>query len=127
MYKTVLVKEMIEDGIKLLKALDDRGVHVRAAAWFDDPEKMAWKLVIVTSVASSPGPLDAYLQIQQAMSGLDLKIALDDITVMSPTSRKFEEFKRTMEGVTKGALLHPKRPSEGVVFDDAYVYRWLEK
>jgi len=127
MYKTVLVKEMIEDGIKLLKALDDRGVHVRAAAWFDDPEKMAWKLVIVTSVASSPGPLDAYLQIQQAMSGLGLKIALDDITVMSPSSRKFEEFKRTIEGVAKEALLRPKQPSESVVFDDAYIYRRLEK
>jgi len=118
---------MIEDGAKLLKALDDRGVPVRAAVWFDDPEKMAWKLVVVSPVASSPGPLEAYLQIQQAMSGLDLNIALDDITVMSPNSRKFEEFKRTMEGVAKEALLRPKRPSEGVVFDDAYIYRWLEK
>lgn len=127
MYKTVLVREMIEDGAKLLKALDDRGVPVRAAVWVDDPEKMAWKLAVVTSVAGSPGPLEAYLQIQQAMNGLDLKIGLDDITVMSPNSRKFEEFKRTMEGVAKGTLLHPKDPSKGVVFDDAYVYRWLEK
>jgi hypothetical protein len=71
---------------------------VRAAAWFDDPEKMAWKLVIVSSVAGIPGPLEAYMQIQHAMNGLHLNIVLDDIVVMSPNSRKFEDFKRTNDG-----------------------------
>jgi len=126
MYKTILVKQMIEDGAKLLQRLDEKGLPVRAAAWFDDPEKMAWKLVIVSSVASNPGPLEAFMQIQRAMNGLNLNIALEDIVVMSPNSRKFEDFKRTMEGVTRGSLLHPKGSSEGVAFDDAYVYRWLE-
>jgi hypothetical protein len=46
--------------------------------------------------------------------------------VMSPSSRKFEDFRRMLEGVTKGALLHPKN-SPGVAFDDAYVYRWLDR
>jgi hypothetical protein len=126
MYKTVLVKQMIEDGARLIKKLDAVDIDVQAAAWFDDPEKMAWKLVIVTSVASNPGPLEAYMRIQQAMNGLNFNIALDDIVVMSPNSRKFENFKRMMEGVAKGELLHPKGSSEGVAFDDAYVYRWLE-
>jgi hypothetical protein len=126
MYKTVLVKQMTEDGAKLLQQLDKLGISVLAAAWFEDPDQMSWKLVIVTSVASNPGPLEAYMQIQYVMSGLNLNISLDDIVVMSPNSGKFEGFKRTMEGVAKGALLHPKG-SEGVAFDDAYVYRWLEK
>ena len=127
MYKTVLVKQMIDDGAKVLQRLDERGIPVRAAAWFDDPERLAWKLVIVTSVASNPGPLEAYMQIQHAMNGLDLNVLLDDIIVMSPNSQKFAEFKRMMEGVAKGALLHPKGSSKGIAFDDAYVYRWLEK
>jgi hypothetical protein len=127
MYKTILVKQMIDEGAQLLEKLDARGIPVRAALWYDDPEKLAWKLVIVTSVASNPGPLEAYLQVQTAMSGLDLGIALDDIIVMSPSSRKFEDLRRTMEGATKGAFLHPKGPSQGAAFDDAYVYRWLEK
>jgi hypothetical protein len=127
MYKTVLVKEMVEDGARLLHRLDERGIPVRAAVWFDDPEKSAWKLVIVTSVAANPGPLEAYLQIQHAMTGMNLTLALDDITVMSPASRAFEEFKRNMEGVVKAATLHPKNPAMGVSFDDAYVYRWLDK
>jgi hypothetical protein len=127
MYKTILVKQMIDEGAQLLGRLDARGIPVRAALWYDDPEKLAWKLVIVTSVASNPGPLEAYLQIQSAMTGLDLGVSLDDIVVMSPTSRKFEDLRRTMEGATQGAFLHPIDPSHGTVFDDAYVYRWLDQ
>ncbi len=127
MYKTILVNQMIEDGAKLLRGLDERGVPVSAAAWFDDPEKQSWKLVIVTSAAQNPGPLEAYMQIQFAMSGLQLSFALDDIVVMSPSSRKFEEFRRMMEGAARGESLHPKAPASGVAFDDAYVYRWLVK
>jgi hypothetical protein len=126
MYKTILVKQMIEEGAELLKKLDECDVPVRAAAWYEDPEKTAWKLVVVTPAASNPGPLEAYMQIQRAMAGLSLNISLDDIIVMSPSSRKFEDFRRTLEGVTKGALLHPKGPS-GVAFDDAYVYRWPDE
>jgi hypothetical protein len=127
MYKTVLVSQMIDDGARLLKKLDDQGIPVRAAAWFDDPEKQAWKLVIVTSAAENPGPLEAYMQIQHAMSGLELSFALDDIVVMSPSSGRFEEFRRMMEVAARGEFLHPKSPSSGVAFDDAYVYRWIVK
>ncbi|MFY9907329.1 MAG: hypothetical protein WAM43_20445 [Terriglobales bacterium] len=126
MYKTVLVKQLIEDGAKLLERLDKIGFPIQAAVWFYDPEKMSWKLVVVSSVAGDPGPLEAFMRIQVAMNGPDLSLSLDDIIVMSPASRKFEEFKRTMEGVARGALLSPRVSPEGVVFDDAYVYRWQE-
>ncbi len=127
MYKTILVKQMIDEGAQLLQKLDARGIPVRAALWYDDPEKLSWKLVIVTPEASNPGPLAAYLQVQTAMNGLDLTISLDDIIVMSPSSRKFEDLRRTIEGVTKGAFLHPNDPSQRAAFDDAYVYRWSEQ
>lgn len=126
MYKTVLVENLIKDGARLLKALDGRGVPVRAAVWFYDPDRSAWKLVIVSSVAGNPGELEAYMQIQSSMSGIDFSFSLDDITVMSPQSRKFEEFKRAIEGAAGGARIKPKDPSQGTVFDDAYIYRWLE-
>ena len=126
MYTTILVEKLIEDGAKLLKGLDGRAVPVTAAAWFYDPDRSGWQLVIVTSVASKPGPLEAYMQIQAAMTGLDLSFALSDISVMSPQSRKFEEFKRTIEGAAGGARIKPKDPSQGTAFDDAYIYRWLD-
>jgi hypothetical protein len=126
MYKTILVEKLIQDGVKLLKTLDGRGVPVTAAAWFYDPDRSAWQLVIVTSLANKPGPLEAYMQIQAAMKGLDLSFELSDISVMDPQSRKFAEFKRTIEGAVGGARIKPKSPAEGTAFDDAYIYRWLE-
>ena len=125
MYKTVLARQLIDDGAALLERLDQKGFPIRAAVWFYDPEKMSWKLVIVSSVAGNPGPLEAYMQIQFAMNGQDLSLSLDDIVVMSPVSRKFEEFKRTMEGVARGALLN--RVSTEVSCSTTCMFiRWLE-
>lgn len=118
------MKSLIDDGDKLLKDLLSRSVPVRAAVWFNDPEKEAWKLVVVTPVASNPGPLEAYMQIQAAMSRSKLSFALDDVVVMSPESAKFEEFRRTLEGVARIPLLDPKGSQQNTAFDDAYIYRW---
>jgi hypothetical protein len=126
MFKTVLVKKLVDDGARLLKALDARKFPVSAALWFFFQESMTWKLIIVSDVASAPGPREAYMQIQSAMVGLNLDLALDDITVMSPTSKNFPNFRRTIEGVAKVALLNRKPYSEGVSFEDAYIYRWLD-
>ncbi len=57
MYKTVLVKELIEDGAKLSKGWIRIGFPIQAAVWFYDPEKMSWKLVIVSNVAGIRGHL----------------------------------------------------------------------
>lgn len=122
MYTTVLVEKLIEDGAKLLKRLDDREVPVSAAVWSYDSDREAWMLVLVTPLAS-PGPREAYLQIQSAMTGFDLSFSLDDITLMNPDSRKFAEFKRRMEGVVPASALQPK--NSPVAFHDAYIYRWL--
>jgi hypothetical protein len=121
-----LVKRLVDDGAQLLQALDAQRFPVSAALWFYPQESMRWKLVIVSDVASAPGPLEAYTQIQKAMVGLNLDLALDDIMVMSPTSKNFPNFRRTIEGVAKVALLNRKPYSEGVAFEDAYVYRWLD-
>ena len=126
MYKTVLVERLIEDGKTLLDRLDKQNVPVKAAVWVYEPDRMTWRLVIVTDVANQPGPLEAYLQIQRAMAGLNLELALDDITVMSPASHNFAEFRRRMEGVAHLALARGGSSAKGVSFDDAYFYRWPE-
>ena len=126
MYKTILVRKLIDDGARLLAMLDAQEFPISAALWFYLQETMAWKLVVVSDVAGTPGPLEAYMQIQKAMMGLNLELALDDIMVMSPTSKNFQDFRRRIEGVAKIALLNRKPHSEGVPFEDAYVYRWLD-
>jgi hypothetical protein len=121
-----LVERLIEDGERLLRALDNRKVPLSAIFWFYDLDRSAWNLIIVTSVAGIPGPFEAYSQIQSAMAGLDLSFSLNDILVISPQSREFERLKRNLEGVVGSAGIRPKDPSKGTAFDDAYIYRWLD-
>lgn len=124
MYKTVLVKQMIDDGERLIKKLLDKGMPIRAAVWFNDPDREAWKLFVVTPVATQPGPLEAYIQIQSCLSGTDLIVAVDDIIVMSPESTSFKRFQRQIEGASGLSLLDPKGAKRNIAFDDAYIYRW---
>ena len=124
MYKTVLVKQMIDDGDRLIKGLLSKGIPVRAALWFNDPDMAAWKLFIITPVASQPGPLEAYMQIQPVWSKFALSFGLDDIVVMGPDSTRFKQFQRQIEGASRVSLLDPRGAKRNIAFDDAYIYRW---
>ena len=124
MYKTVLVEQMIVDGKRLLKALMKKQMPISAAVWFYDPEKSSWKLYIVTPVATQPGPLEAYMRMQPVVSELNGSFALDDIIVLSPTSTRFRQFQREIEGASGMTLLDPKGAPRDISFDDAYIYRW---
>jgi hypothetical protein len=123
MYKTILVEKQIEDGLKLLRALESRGVPVDAAVWFQDPDRMVWKLIFVTSLVSAPGP-NPYLHVVSAITDQNLNFSPSDIRLMSPQSGEFSDLKRNLEGVVGSAGIKPKDPSTGTVFDDAYIYRW---
>ncbi|HTV55814.1 MAG TPA: hypothetical protein VMI06_13000, partial [Terriglobia bacterium] len=70
MYKTILVKALVEDGEKLLQQLDRQRFPIVAALWYYVPERMNWKFIIISEAANAPGPLEAYMQIQTAMSRL---------------------------------------------------------
>jgi hypothetical protein len=125
MYKTSLVRELIEDGDKLLRELDRQRFPVTAALWYYEPDHMSWKLVIASEVAQSPGPREAYLRVQQAIRGVrGLTFALDDILVMGPQTRKFQDLRRTIEGVSQMAAPEHRGELEGALFEDAYIYRW---
>jgi hypothetical protein len=125
MYKTILVKELIEDGERLLQELDRRQFPITAAFWYDSPERLAWNLYIVSEVAHQPGPLEGLMRIQQAMAGLkDASFSLGDILVLSPRSTAFRDLRRTIEGVSQMSASGKRVNLEGVPLQDAYIYRW---
>ncbi len=125
MYKTILVKELIEDGNKLLQELDRRHFPISAAFWYDSPERLAWNLYIVSEIAYESGPLEGFMRIQQALAGLmGVSLSLDDIIVLSPQSTAFRDLRRTIEGVSQMSASGKKVNLEGVPLEDAYIYRW---
>ncbi len=125
MYKTILVKELIEDGDRLLQELDRRQFPISAAFWYDSPERLAWNLYIVSELAHEPGPLEGYMRIQQAMAGLKgVSLSLDDIVILGPRSTAFRDLRRTIEGVSQMSASGKKVNLEGVPLEDSYIYRW---
>jgi hypothetical protein len=125
MYKTILVKELIEDGEKLLQELDRRHFPMTAAFWYDSPDRLAWNLYIVSEVAHQPGPLEAYMRIQQAMAALNgVSLSLDDIVVLSPQRTQFRDLRKTIEGVSQMSVTGERVNLERVPLQDAYIYRW---
>jgi hypothetical protein len=125
MYKTILVRELIEDGDRLLKELDRRQFPISAAFWYDSPERLTWKLYLVSEIAHQPGPLEGYIRIQQAMADLgEASFSLDDIVVLSPSSSAFRDLRKTIEGVSQMSISRKRVNLEGMDLGDAYVYRW---
>jgi hypothetical protein len=133
MYKTILVKELIEDGDRLLQELDRQRFPVAAAFWYDSPERLTWNLYIVSEVAHQPGPLEGYMRIQKAMAALEkatsigikrLSLSLDDIVVLGPRSTAFRDLRRSIEGVSQMSASGQRVNLEGVALEDAYIYRW---
>ncbi len=125
MYKTILVRELIDDGEKLLDKLDRHHFAMYAALWYYVPERMNWKLIIVSEIVHSSGALEAYKRIDRAMGALKkTSFSLDDILVMSPHTTEFEDLRRTIEGVTQMGPPGQRISLDSMYFEDAYVYRW---
>jgi hypothetical protein len=94
---------------------------------------MMWKLIIVSEIVQTHGHLEAYKRIQQAkrlrkvtpmIDPLGDQLALDDILVMSPQSREFQDLRRRIEGVMQTVPPAQRVSLEGASFEDAYIYRW---
>lgn len=123
MLKTILERYLIEDGERLVRKLAQERFPISAALWYHVPERITWKLIIATQLADQTGPLDAYRRIGRALTKKS-SIALDDVLVMSPQSRQFQDLRRTIEGAAHVSVSGRALTPQGVLFEDAYVYRW---
>jgi len=123
MLKKILVKELVDEGQRLLEALARNRFNVKAALWHYFPEATEWRLVIV-SPAVGRGPLAAYTRVQSVLASTKPSyLTLTDIALMSPQSPEFREL---LGEVAMGGQLGvgpATGPTSRVVFEDDYVYR----
>jgi len=115
-----MVIELIEDGAKLLRALDQKKYPVDAMFWVDEPDDDRSRLIIASSdvIARSSGP--GYQLIGSVLPKLDLSgLELSDIYLMEPDSRRFQSllaFAKSSNKINAGTSWLRKA--------DAVVYRW---
>lgn len=85
---TILVKQKIEEGATLIKALDFQNFSVTSALWFFDSDDKKWKLVIATPNYDTEGPRSVYEFIQSFVPAVNHEgLALTDIAATSPTNK----------------------------------------
>lgn len=120
MVKTKLVEALIDDGAKLLSALDEAEFPVETMFWVEIPDQDYWRLVIGTPGARHAPARQYYGKLQEILEPLDLAgLTLEDISVLDPESQQYEALfavVRKSHGLARG-------PS-WMVFDTAVVYRW---
>jgi len=96
---------------------------VSAALWYYWPETTTWRLVIVSPIADTRGPINGYTRIQKALGNAETSsLSLDDITLVGRQDPEFIELRiavGTPWPESLGGQARPARP-----FEDPYVYRW---
>jgi hypothetical protein len=127
MDKTVLVDRDVDDGRRLIEALDQKGFPVVAALWRYLPEQELWRLFIATPVVDEKGPRAAYEMIQGVISELRTEnLPLEVVSVVSPKDPLITEFRlfAGTEGSPKIAGIHFVKSTVGEIYvDNAYLYR----
>ena len=106
MYRALLVKQAIIDGKQLIDRLRRQGFDVSAAIWYHDQESTRWRLVIVSPSADVSG-ISAYREVQNALARKGSStLTLDEISVVSPSSSDFKQFRQWLQGARVPIWLH---------------------
>jgi hypothetical protein len=124
MLKTVLVKELIDEGARLLQELDRRNYPVEAAFWVYLAESDYWRLVMASPLVDEQGPIAAYRDLREALAVTDPStLSLQDISVLSPNGQDYQALLGSAVGVGGLGFVAARGRVSPVVFQDAYIYR----
>src|SRR5690349_20516225 len=79
----ILVDRRIDDGERLLRALDAEGLQVTSALWLYSSEWGEWRLVLASPLVDKQGPREVYKRVQQVISTLSgISLRLDQTSVV---------------------------------------------
>ncbi len=122
------VDKDIQEGERVIKALDDAGFEVRSAFWFLFPEPNEWRLIIASPYVDKLGPRRAYFQLQRVIKSKrvdpPVDLTLRDFSLVSPKQelvRLLRTFIQTGRGIAHARLT--QNIINGVLIEDAYLYR----
>jgi hypothetical protein len=123
----VLVTGAIQEGSRLLKALDEAGIDVRSAMWLYDPDADRWRLVLAMPLVDERGPAAAFAHIQRALNQIGPSdVRLQEISVVSPkdqTIRAVRGLINTGPGPAVSQVRLVQNAVGSVLIEDALVYR----
>lgn len=120
MVKTKLVEALIDDGAKLLSALDETAFPLETMFWAEVPDREYWRLVIGIPGARYAPTRQYYGTLREILEPLDpAGLTTEDISVLDPETQQYE----ALFAVVRQAHRLARGPS-WMIFDSAVVYRW---
>lgn len=130
MVKTSLVEQDLNEGKKLLEALDrpkanGSSFRIKAAFWLYRPESMGWRLILATPLVDEKGPLATYAHLRKILDSIQpLNLSTHNISVVSPRDPLVKAFRGALRIASdsedvrfSGAMVG------GTYVEDAYLYR----
>lgn len=124
MDNTTLVDNHIEDGKKLIDAIDKSMFNLVGALWYYFPASGEWRLLLVSPLVDTIGPKQCYTVIQSVIEDLRLSFGIERISVLSPKDNLIQLLRvaiRTGKGLS--AIRFTRNTINGVFIEDALIYR----
>ena len=125
MDNSVLVRNSVDGGRRLIQALDSTGFNVGSALWLYTSDEHRWKLLISSSEVERKDPRSSYKRISRLLrDSPDIDVSFDDIALVNPHDELITLLKSSV-GVIQG--IHEIRLTSnfihGTPIDDAIIYR----
>jgi hypothetical protein len=122
-----LTSELIQEGARVLKGLDDAGVAPEAALWFYFSDVSTWRFVVAHRKVGADGPRTLYRAVQKTLQKLRNEVthmALHDVTVARPEGPPIAQLSKTL-ATTAGpnGVRFTRNVVDGTLVEDAYIYR----
>lgn len=122
-----LVDQEIQDGKRLIDALNQAGLSVNSALWLYLPEKETWRLMLTSPIFDKEGPLETYKEIISVFNKVqpELKINWLNLVAVSPQNKLIQGLRKLQQDWNLNLLR--KRLTNYTVnhiyIDDAYIYQ----
>lgn len=125
MDSAALVNYDIENGEKVVDALDKDGKDPKVALWAKLPEYEDWRLVIASDRISQSGLLYGYRQVNEAMEKAGISVAKRPKVFLRPMDRPFiRELRNVFANAADTYGMRLGGQSFGDQYlEDAFVYR----
>lgn len=125
MDQATLVGPDLEGGRKLVAALDNAGLDIRAAYWLFREESESWRLYLATPLVSSQGPKAAYTKVLHELKSLDVpNLKFRNISVIDPAHPLVSRLKTAVHtGPKIDSIPFIGNTIDGVHIPPTHIYR----
>ena len=117
-----LVREDLDRGASLVRALDAEDFGVLAAVWIHYPDNETWRLVLATPRAKDPQR--AYTEIRRIIDKAQINAPdLARIRLVLPDDRTIATLSKVARVEGLSGVRFSRNMINGIYVDDAYIYR----